>query len=143
MSDDTPSFDLSTPAGERAAGRIAHEKVIWLTTVNPDGSPQSSPVWYLWDGSNFLVYSRESARVANIQAHPQVGMNLDGNGEGGDIVVIEGIAHIEKSRPGVPENPAYLDKYGAAIAGYNWTPEWMAEHYPVPVVITPTKFRYW
>ncbi len=32
--------------------------MIWLTTVRSDGQPQSVPVWFLWDGETFVVYSR-------------------------------------------------------------------------------------
>src|SRR5665811_1859072 len=28
--------------------------VVWLTTVTP-GQPQTSPVWYHWDGHTFLI----------------------------------------------------------------------------------------
>lgn len=141
--DRVPTIDRSTDAGERAADRVATEKIIWMTTVDPGGVPQTSPVWFLWDGSSFLVYSRESVRVTNIQAHPQVSLNLDGNGRGGDIVVVEGLAHIDNSRPSVVDNPAYLGKYGPSMAANNWSPEWFGGRYPVPISITPTRFRYW
>lgn len=143
MSKTSPSFDRSTPAGERAADRLARDKVIWLATVNAHGIPQTSPVWFLWDESSFLVYSRRSARVTNIQAHPQVSLNLDGNGKGGDIVVVVGTARIDESLPSVADSPTYLAKYGAAMSANSWSPEWFTSNYPVPIVITPTKLRYW
>ena len=144
MNDETaPGIDRSTEAGARAAERLAHDKVIWLSSVDPDGTPQHSPVWFLWDGSIFLVYSKQSPRVSNIQARPRVGMNLDGNGQGGDIVVVEGLAHIDHSRPSAADNPTYLDKYRETMDTYGWSPEWFADHYPVPIVINPTAFRYW
>ena len=27
------------------------------------------------------------------------------------------------------------------IERYGWTPEWLAENYPVPIVIRPTRWR--
>jgi PPOX class probable F420-dependent enzyme len=93
-------LDTTTPKGRRAATRLAEEKVVWLTTVRPSGRPQTSPVWYLYRDGEFLVFSKAgTARTANIAANPKVSVNLDGNGTGGDIVVVEGEAHIDRSVP--------------------------------------------
>ena len=59
-------IDTNTDEGARAAGRLQDEIVIWLTTVSPDGRPQTSPVWFAWDDETFLVYSMpRSAKVPN------------------------------------------------------------------------------
>ena len=47
--------------------------MIWLTTVRPDGRPEPSPVWFLWDGETFLIYSQNSSKVA---------LNFDGEDSG-------------------------------------------------------------
>lgn len=144
MSPETPpTIDRSTDAGDRAAERLEREAIAWLATVRADGTPQVSPVWFLWDDAGFLVYSRASARVTNIRTQPRVGLNLDGNGRGGDIVVVEGIAHIDNAQPSPAENPTYLDKYGERMASNNWSPAWFATNYPVPIVIIPTRYRVW
>ena len=33
------------------------EKIAWLTTVDPDGQPQASPIWFLWDDGEVLLFS--------------------------------------------------------------------------------------
>lgn len=114
-----------------------------MTTVSGRGIPQSSPVWYLWDGDDFTVYSLESRRHDNITKNPAVCLHLDGNGLGGDIVVVEGLARVEHALPRVPENVDYLAKYGEIMAERDWAPEWFASRYSVPLAITPTRFRYW
>jgi PPOX class probable F420-dependent enzyme len=129
--------------GARAAERLSSSRVIWLTTVSAQDVPQSSPVWYLWDGGDFTVYSLESPRHDNITKNPSVGLHLDGNGLGGDIVVVEGLARVDHSLPPVPENDRYLAKYGEIMAERKWTPEWFGNRYSVPLTITPTRFRYW
>ncbi len=136
-------IDRSTPRGGRAFARLTDEPVIWLTTVSPSGQPQTSPVWFLYDG-DFLVYSLDgTARVRNIEANPRVSLNLDGNGQGGDIVTIEGEARIDPGAPPSTDVPAYQDKYAASIASNGWTPEQFATDYPVPIRITPTRARVW
>jgi PPOX class probable F420-dependent enzyme len=139
----THTIDETTDAGARAANRLRTSRVIWMTTVSARGVPQSSPVWYLWDGGDFTVYSLESPRHANVTTNPSVGLNLDGNGQGGDIVVVEALARIDHSLPVAAENEAYLAKYGAIMAERDWSPKWFGDRYSVPLAITPTKYRYW
>jgi PPOX class probable F420-dependent enzyme len=138
-----PQIDTVSESGRHAAERLANERIGWLTTVAPDGTPQVSPIWFLWDGDELLVYSLESPRARNVADHPLVSLNLDGNGLGGDIVIIEGTAHIDRDAPSAAENPAYVAKYLPVMNDYGWTPEWFAGRYSVPIRITPTRFRYW
>lgn len=135
------TLDRTTPKGAHAAQRLENERIAWLTTVAGDRTPQTSPIWFLWDGDEALVYSLESARVRNIERNPRVSLNLDGNGLGGDIVIIEGDARIDRDAPSAAENRAYLAKYQPVMDDYGWTAEWFAEHYPVPIRVTPTRVR--
>ncbi len=87
-----PEIDSTDEAGKRALRRLLDERIGWLTTVAADGTPQASPIWFLWDGDEILLYSLDSPRVRNLKSHPRVSLNLDGNGLGGDIVIAEGTA---------------------------------------------------
>lgn len=137
-------IDPATARGGRAFARLTDEKIIWLTTVRPNGQPQTSPVWFLYDDGEFLVYSLPgTARTANLGANPRVSLNLDGNGEGGDIVTIEGIARIDPDAPPSDRMPVYQEKYAASIARNGWTPESFAADYPVAVRIVPKRARVW
>ena len=137
-------LDTTTPKGSRAAERLVEEKIGWLTTVRPNGQPQTSPVWFLYRGGEFLVYSKAgTARTANIAANPRVSLNLDGNGLGGDIVVVEGEARIDRDALPADRIPAYVEKYAGFIARNGWTPESFAAGYPIPIRIRPTRFRVW
>ncbi len=65
-------LDTTSEAESRAEERLRNEEIAWLTTVRPDGQPQAVPVWFLWDGEAFLVYSRPGARkLRNIEANPK------------------------------------------------------------------------
>ena len=127
---------------KRTAKRLDLESIGWMTTVNRAGTPQTSPVWFLFDGESILVYSLEGTpRTANITANPRVSFNLDGDGLGGDVVVIEGDAAIDETAPKCYDIPAYMDKYQKFIDNYGWTPEYFSERYPIPIRITPTRVR--
>ena len=129
-------IDQSGELGARAARRLSEEIVVWLTTVTPTGSPLPRPVWFLWDGEDeILVYSQQSARARNIERNPRVTLNFDGDGEGGDIVVLSAEAAIDWNWPPAHEHDEYLKKYADHIAGIGMTPQTFARSYKVPVRI--------
>jgi hypothetical protein len=39
-------IDTAIPFGARVARRLQEERIIWLTTVRSNGTPQRSPVWF-------------------------------------------------------------------------------------------------
>jgi PPOX class probable F420-dependent enzyme len=122
--------------------RLDRTVVLWMTTVTPDGQPQSSPVWFLWQDGRFVVYSLAGApRVRNIRQNPRVALNLDGNGTGGAIVSFEATAELDDAGPPSTALPAYQAKYLALITEYGWTPESFARDYPQRIVVTPVRLR--
>ncbi len=134
--------DPATPFGERVARRLRDEKIIWLTTTGADGTPQPAPVWFLWEGETFLIYSLASAkRLAHIERNPRVALNFDGNGSGGDIIVFTGEARRAAGAPPADQNPPYAEKYRDLIAEEFQTAENFAAQYPVALRVTPTKSR--
>lgn len=136
------TLDPTTTAGARALERLETELMGWLTTVDPDGQPQSSPIWFEWQRGEVLVYSHIRApRNANIEANPRVSFNLDTTADGDDYVTMEGEARVDPRLPPSSANPAYQAKYRHLIERYGWSPEWLSENYPIPIVITPTRWR--
>jgi PPOX class probable F420-dependent enzyme len=115
---------------------------IWLTTVGRDGTPQPTPVGFLWDGGDsLLTYSQTDARrLASIRRQPLVSLNFDSKG-GGDIVVLTGTAEILDNYPAVPDNPAWLEKYGEAIDARFGSAVRFAERFSAPVRIHLTHVR--
>jgi PPOX class probable F420-dependent enzyme len=136
-------LDEADPQAKTAIERLQDERAGWLTTVASDGTPQSSPIWFIWNDGDLYLYSRRSPRVANVRQNPRVSFNLDGNRMGGRVVVLEGTAIIDEQAPPVHENEQYLEKYGPVMAERDWSPEWFAENYPVFIRVLPTRFRYW
>ena len=139
--------DASTDFGARVQRRLREEPVAWLTLVDAGGRPQPAPIWFLWDdsdpdGGSALIYSdRRARRLAHLRANPRVALHLDGDGRGGDIVVLTGEV-TESDDPPVSGNPAYLAKYGDWISGGPWgTPEVFDETYSVPLRFRPHRTR--
>lgn len=137
-------FDRTTEAGGRAEKRLGEEEVAWLTTVRPDGQPQSVPVWFLWDGETFLIYSQEGRqKLRNISQNARVDLNLNSNAHGGDVVRAEGMAEILDNAPPATEIPEYLEKYREAIARIGYEPEGFAQAFSVALRVTPARWQVW
>lgn len=138
-------IDLTTTSGARVAERLRNELVLWLTTVTPNGQPQTSPVWFLWVDDEILLFSRaHTPRPGNIRANPRVAANFDSDGDGGDVVSIEGEARIAREKTAAADVPlAYVEKYAAKLASSGWTMTSMLVDYPVEIRIRPTRIRAW
>lgn len=137
-------LNQDNPAHAAADARLRADTVIWLTTVASSGQPQSSPVWFVWDGTEFLIYgSKDGRKTSNIAANPRVDLHLDGNGQGGGIVIIEGTARIDQEGPAAAAVAGFVAKYGGLIDSYGWTLESMARDYPHVIRVTPTRARIW
>lgn len=137
-------IDIRRSAGARADKRLKEEAIAWLTTVTPQGHPQSSPIWYLWDGKTILLYSqKDKGKLKNIATNPNVSFHLDSDGVGGDILAIEGRAAIEPGAPPANQLPTYLEKYRDGIKRIGMTPDSFASDYSEAVRITPERARYW
>src|SRR5215207_7240828 len=105
--------DAGTEFGARVQRRLRDETVAWLTLVDPSGTPQPAPIWFLWDGATALIYSDKSAkRLAHLRKNPKVALHFDGNGTGGDIVVLTGEVVEDATTPAPQDNAPYLAKYG-------------------------------
>ena len=136
------SLDPATDDGARALRRLESELMAWLTTVNPDGQPQSSPIWFLWDGDEILLYSWFRApRNANVADRPLVSFSLESGVDGEDVVTAEGEARIVEDEPPASANPTYLATYQRMFDAYGWTPDWVTGRYSVPIRIKPTRWR--
>ena len=133
-------IDPTTEFGARATRRL-HEAIIgWLTTVTPEGQPQSMPVWFLWTGDEVIVYGDHRAkRNANLEANPKVSFHLPDDGSGGDVVTFEATARIDPDYPAAGDNAAYLAKYGAWVDGSFDGPAKFAQIYSMPIRITLTR----
>jgi PPOX class probable F420-dependent enzyme len=136
-------IDRSTEFGQRVERRLREEFIAWLTTVDAKGRPQPVPVWFLWDGADsILLYSKPNTpKLRAIELNPRVSLNLDGNGKGGDIVVVLGEAEVAPDERPAHEVPIYVDKYRPRLDYNGWSPEEFAADYSVAVRVQITRVR--
>jgi len=106
------------PLPARDAGRFLRgRRVAVLTTINPDGTPLQTPVWYLYqDGLFHIRTSSKSAKARNIRRDPRVSLCVQDERPPYRGVTVKGSAAVQ---PEEPELSARMSRhYLGAIAGF-------------------------
>jgi len=128
--------------GRRAMARIQHEEVIWLTTISPSGFPQPRPVWFVWDGETFLIYSLPSAhKIKHIEHNSNIALHFNTDAGGEDIQVILGTARVDHDAPAVKLNRAYCEKYREGFKSIDMDEDTYSAQFTVAIRITPARLR--
>jgi PPOX class probable F420-dependent enzyme len=137
-------LETTTEAGARADRRLREEIMIWLTTVRSDGQPQSVPVWFLWAGETFLIYSQPGRqKLKNIGRNARVGLHLNANDRGGDVVRAEGTAEVVQDIPPASEVGEYLEKYRESVTRSATEYARAKPSRSKPIRATPDRWRVW
>lgn len=137
--------DPKTKLESKAKSVIKKEYVIWLTTVDINGTPQPRPVWFIWDNDAFLIYSKPTAhKLKHIRENGNVSLhfNTDETGDK-DVIVYIGKAELDTNAAPPNKVPAYLRKYRKGIKDIGMTVEQFTSEYSVAIRIKPTSLRGW
>lgn len=123
--------------------RLHGNLMAWLTTVRPDGRPDSVPVWFLVrDDGTILVYSeRGKIKLRNISHNPRVTLGLDVTDIGRDIIRIDGTAEHVPGFPPAHQVPEYVAKYSERIGANFGTAARFAEKFSEALIITPQRLH--
>ncbi len=136
-------LNLAQPKDAHINQRLQDEKIIWFATVNGD-RPHMVPVWFLWDGTTILIFSKpNTVKVRDIRENSNVMLALETTGEGDDVVLIEGEAVLLDPVSVNTTLPAYAQKYEQLLQGMGWNAQAMAQEYSQPIRVIPTKFTSW
>jgi PPOX class probable F420-dependent enzyme len=134
--------DPGSDFGQRVRARLRDEQILWFTTIGADGTPQPNPVWFVWDEPTVLIYNRADAnRLTHIASRPRVALHFDGNGQGGNIVVLAGRASLAVDVPPPHEHAAYLAKYRDAMTRVSGSLETFSVKYPVALTVQVERVR--
>jgi PPOX class probable F420-dependent enzyme len=134
---------LSDDRRAHVEGRLRANLMAWLTTVRPDGRPDSVPVWFLLrDDETILIYSQAAKiKLRNIRQNPQVTLGLDVTDLGRDIIRVEGTAEHVPGFPAADQVPEYKVKYAERIAANFGTASQFAALFPEALIITPHRLH--
>jgi PPOX class probable F420-dependent enzyme len=129
------AFELT----EQVEGHLVNDQIVWLTTVTPSGRPAPRPVWFVWNGSEVIIYSLpDGAKLKHIAGNENVSLHFNCTRGGGDVVVISGRAEVLTAAPPPSEVPGMLDKYRDAIASMGYTQEWY-DSYNTAIRVIPVR----
>jgi len=109
---------LQHPAAkELLASRIpARLAYIWT-----DGSPRVIPIWFHWNGSEFILGTPPKApKLKALAKNPRVSLTIDDNTFPHKVLLVRGAARLE-SFPGViPEYVMAAERYFGREQGQAW-----------------------
>ena len=139
------NLTASLPAGRRehVEARLRSNLMAWLTTVRPDGRPDTVPVWFLVrDDDTILIYSQPGKiKLHNIRENPNVALGLDVTDIGRDVIRIEGTAQHAADVLPADQHPQYAAKYAERIGAMFGTAQRFAELFSQALVVTPRRLH--
>lgn len=82
--------------GPETTAFLESQRNLVLGTLRKDGSPQASPVWYLWTGESFVISTiTATAKWWNLKRDPRASICVD-NQATGQMVIAYGDAILEQ-----------------------------------------------
>lgn len=130
--------------------RLRNEPVVWLSTVDEHGFPHIVPIWFVWDGEAFLVFSKPHARkVQAIRRQARVALALGEPRDDFDVQLIEGHATVlaTTTRQLLGEEGLigreHARKYAAELFALGIDRSEYEATYSAVVRVVPTRFLPW
>lgn len=126
---------------------LTTQRTCRVATVDKDGHPNVSPLWYLWHDDALWLYSlTRSQRWTNLMRDPKVAIVVDDGDSYLELrgVEIRGTAEAVGPTPrpqeaDLPElaelEQAFADKYSGGRVGHDGRHGWLK--------VTPTKITSW
>ena len=92
-----------------------------LAYVWPDGTPRVVPVWYHWNGSEFVLATPPKApKLKALKVNPKVALTIDDNTFPHKVLMARGTATLEEVDGIVPEYQLAAHRYFGEAQGSAW-----------------------
>jgi PPOX class probable F420-dependent enzyme len=97
----------------RIPARLAY---IWT-----DGTPRVVPIWFHWDGKEFVLATPPKApKLKALARNPKVALTIDDNTFPHKVLSVRGTAHLQTVEGIVPEYAAAAERYFGRQQGQAW-----------------------
>jgi PPOX class probable F420-dependent enzyme len=84
-----------------------------LATIRPDGSPQSSVMWFAWDGSRIrLTHTSARQKFANLSREPRVALSIADPADQYRFLEVRGTVESIEVDPGAEFYRSLQHRYG-------------------------------
>lgn len=86
-----------------------------LSTVTPDGAPQSSVMWFGWDGEHILfTHTSTRQKYRNVQAEPRIAFSVVDPENGYRYLEVRGtVVSMEPDENGAAFYQSLMQRYGS------------------------------
>ena len=92
-----------------------------LAYIATDGTPRVIPIWYHWNGKDFVMASPTKApKLKALARNPSVSLTIDDNTFPHKVLLVRGAARLELLDGIVPEYVMAADRYFGAEQGKAW-----------------------
>jgi PPOX class probable F420-dependent enzyme len=105
-----------------------------LAYVWTDGTPRVVPIWFHWDGKEFVLATPPKApKLKALARNPKVALTIDDNNFPHKVLLVRGTASLKTVDGVVPEYAAAAERYFGREHGQAWLVQLRA--------MTPTMVR--
>src|SRR5579862_4778829 len=92
-----------------------------LAYVWTDGTPRVVPIWFHWDGEEFVLASPPKApKLKALAKNPKVSLTIDDNTFPHKVLLVRGTARLESVDGIVPEYVAAAERYFSPEQAKAW-----------------------
>ena len=112
-----------------------------LAYVWTDGSPRVIPIWFHWNGRDFVLGTPSKApKLKALAKNPKVALTIDDNNFPHKVLLVRGTVRLEPVTGIVPEYAVAAERYFGAEQGKAWVAQlasMIQDQDMVRITITP------
>jgi PPOX class probable F420-dependent enzyme len=109
-----------------------------LAYVWTDGTPRVVPIWFHWNGTEFVMGTPSKApKLKALARNPRVALTIDDNTFPHKVLLVRGTARLEPVNGVVPEYAIAAERYFGPEQGRAWI-EQLGKMVPTMVRVTLT-----
>jgi len=92
-----------------------------LAYVWTDGTPRVVPIWFHWNGQEFVLGTPSKApKVKALAKNPKVALTIDDNNFPHKVLLVRGTVHLQTIHGIVPEYAKAAERYFGPEQGKAW-----------------------
>jgi Pyridoxamine 5'-phosphate oxidase len=92
-----------------------------LAYVWTDGTPRIIPIWFHWNGREFVLATPPKApKLKALAKNPNVSLTIDDNSFPHKVLLVRGTAHLQTVESTPPEYVAAAERYFGREQGQAW-----------------------
>ena len=127
---------LQHPAAKELLASTIPARLAYIAT---DGTPRVVPIWFHWNGRDFILGTPPKApKLKALAKNPRISLTIDDNTFPHKVLLVRGNARLERVEGVVPEYAMAAERYFGPEQGKAWVSQ-LAQMSPsmVKVTITP------